>query len=199
MKGEILKRGAEAVLIREGDKVSKERISKGYRLKEIDEPLRRQRTKREANLLARARRAGLNVPNVLNLDEKNYTMEIDYIEGQRVDEVLTEDIAFLVGTEIAKMHNAGIIHGDLTSSNILIDGKKVSFIDFGLGELSQTVEKKGVDIKVFKDAISTTQGAEAPVYAAALLKGYERTASDGKEVLILLDKIEYRVSFEFKN
>ena len=65
-----------------------------------------------------------------------------------------KNISRNIGESIAKLHNCGIIHGDLTTSNLILEIDKIVFIDFGLGKNSDLVEDKGVDLLVFKKAIS---------------------------------------------
>ncbi|MFH1424243.1 MAG: KEOPS complex kinase/ATPase Bud32 [archaeon] len=192
MQSKFLKLGAEAKLTRKGDKLTKERIKKGYRLKEIDEPLRKQRTAREASLMDRARRAGVLVPKIYKVDKEKMSIEMDFLEAKRIDQVLTEELCAQTGAEIAKLHDADIIHGDLTTSNILVKEDGIYFIDFGLGEVSKSIEKKGVDLRVFKEAIRATKGEEADKYIDAAMKAYVENSESGAEVLKRLEKIETR-------
>ena len=64
-----------------------------------------------------------------------------------------EDIGAQVGKAVAKMHDGGLIHGDLTTSNILVrddDERTVVIIDFGLASNSIIAEDKGVDLYVLE-------------------------------------------------
>ncbi len=146
--------GAEAVIYEDGSKIIKDRIKKSYRLPEIDLPLRRQRTKHEAELLARAARVGVSVPVVISQDATVLTMEL--IKGTKVRDYLTkencEEICKSIGVSVSKLHLDNIIHGDLTTSNIIWSGKPV-FIDFGLGQVSPKTEDKAVDVHLFKECL----------------------------------------------
>lgn len=186
----VLKTGAEARLTLKNGKVVKERIKKGYRLEQIDLPLRKTRTKREARLIDKARRAKVNVPRIYSVE--GFTIEMDFIDGERIDKVLTKSLAKKVGEAVAKLHSDDIIHGDLTTSNILVKDNELYFIDFGLGEISNSHEKKGVDLKVLEDAITATQGKNAPGFIDEILNAYKKNATDSELVLSRLEKIEKR-------
>jgi len=216
-KGEkLLKIGAEARLTIEDGKVHKHRISKGYRVKAIDARLRKERTRSEARLIDGARRAGVETPIIFNVDDKEMTIVMELVEGVRVDKVLTKELCGQVGKEVAKIHNAGIIHGDLTTSNILVvDSElrefgaskprtsestkpRIYFIDFGLGEFSRSIEKRGVDLKVLEGSIIATKGEEAAVFVEAALDAYEKAAEDGLAVMERLKQIEKRGRYKKK-
>ncbi|KAG8734833.1 serine/threonine-protein kinase bud32 [Ceratobasidium sp. 414] len=99
--------------------------------------------------------------------------EEEYEEGDEQVEVdinvlketygLTEErLMELIGAEIAKMHRGDIIHGDLTTSNMMLRKKEGSeeaelvLIDFGLSFNSPLVEDKAVDLYVLERAFSST-------------------------------------------
>jgi Kae1-associated kinase Bud32 len=211
-KEKFLKLGAEARLTTKGDVLIKHRIKKSYRVKEIDEPLRKTRTATEANLMERAKRAKVTVPKILNLDKENTTIEMELINGKRIDLCLTSANAKKTGASIGKLHQAGIIHGDLTTSNILVSGswsvvhgkkKKLQttnhepqttiyLIDFGLGELSEAVEKRGVDVRVFKESINATKPDKLDVLMKAFWEGYKKECTEWEQVQERLGKIEKR-------
>lgn len=166
-------RGAEAVIYEDGNSIVKERLKKSYRLAELDEELRKQRTRREANLL---NKAPIPHPKLLSCDGKSKIV-MEKIKGEKLRDLLDENpgLARKVGELVAKMHNKNIIHGDLTTSNMILrpDGEMV-FIDFGLSFHSDKVEDKAVDIHLFKQALDSKH---FKVYDEALrefMKGYEK-------------------------
>lgn len=153
----IIKRGAEAVLYLEDDQLVKERIKKGYRLPEIDVKLRKLRTRKEAKLLSEARRVGVETPRISSVDEKDFKIKMDFIDGKRLKEFFndTDDenrkkVAEDVGRLVGILHKNGIVHGDLTTSNMILKDDKVFFIDFGLGEFSNRIEDLATDLSVLK-------------------------------------------------
>jgi len=143
----IIKRGAEAILYLENEKLVKERIKKGYRLPQIDTELRINRTKKEARLISEARRCGISTPRIISTDEENNKIIMEFIDGKRLKEFFNETsdeersrIAEKVGKSVGILHKNGIVHGDLTTSNMILKDGKVFFIDFGLGEFSKRIE-----------------------------------------------------------
>ena len=156
-KKKILAQGAEAIIYKDGDKLIKDRIKKNYRLPEIDERLRKQRTKEEAKLISTASRIGVPVPQIFEV-EKN-KLEIAFIDGVKVrdwldsDEKGIDEVCKQIGESLNKLHKSDIIHGDLTTSNLIKNGDKIYFIDFGLGNFSQRIEDKAVDLHLFKECL----------------------------------------------
>lgn len=124
MKEKIIQQGAEAILIQQDNKLIKRRIKKSYRIKEIDEKLRKQRTKSEAKLLGKASKL-ISVPEIIKVNEKEKEIDMQFIEGKKLSEHLDslenkEEIAEEIGKQVAKIHDADIIHGDLTTSNMIL-------------------------------------------------------------------------------
>ncbi len=122
MTDKILGRGAEAILIQEGNNLVKDRIKKGYRLAVLDEKLRKQRTKKEAKLLEKASFL-INVPKIIETDNKE-KIKMHFIEGKKLSDWLdklsnSEKICEEIGRQVALLHNSDIIHGDLTTSNMI--------------------------------------------------------------------------------
>src|SRR3989344_3155413 len=118
----IIARGAEAVITKENNTIIKTRIEKSYRHPIIDEKLRKSRTKAEAKLLEKASTI-IHVPKVLKTDEQRKTIELEFINGKKLSDSL-EKLNFIsvckqIGKSLAKLHDNNIIHGDLTTSNII--------------------------------------------------------------------------------
>ncbi len=189
----LMAQGAEGKLFEVDNKIIKDRISKGYRLPEIDAKLRKQRTKKEANLLDKANRIGINVPRVLNI--KDHILEMEKIEGIKVRDCLTSDVKLAeeIGKLAAKMHSADIIHGDLTTSNMINSNGKIYFIDFGLGDFSAKVEDKAVDLHLFKECVKSTHYEHWKACWEHFREGYEKENKElAKEVFARLEQVERR-------
>ena len=139
--------GAEAVVTIGRDWVCKERRGKCYRSPGLDRQLIRERTRIEARLISMARRAGVPTPIIRDITKDSIRME--KIEGPMLKECLEPDLVREAGRMIGRLHKAGIIHGDLTTSNILVHDGRCVLIDFGLSQVSTEVEPRGVDIHVF--------------------------------------------------
>ena len=148
---EEIAKGAEAVIYLDNQKIIKDRIKKNYRLDFIDEKLRLQRTKSEAKILTVLGRAGLLVPNVISA-EKNI-LNLEFIAGKKVRDILKPELCEQIGKTVRTMHSIDIIHGDLTTSNMLFHEGKIYFIDFGLGNFSKKIEDKAVDLHLFKECL----------------------------------------------
>ncbi|MFH7880765.1 MAG: KEOPS complex kinase/ATPase Bud32 [Candidatus Aenigmatarchaeota archaeon] len=200
---EVIKRGAEAILYLdffEGKKVLvKERIKKAYRIEELDLELRKERTRREAKLLVEARKVGVPTPQIFNVDENSGKIVMEYIDGLRLKDIVNslseseiEEIFQKVGENIGKLHSSDIIHGDLTTSNMILKDGKVYFIDFGLGFFSKRIEDKGVDLNLLKEAIKATHFSFLNLIWENIVIGYSRYFKEWKEVIKKVDEIEKR-------
>ena len=193
----IIQQGAEAIIIKNKNLIVKDRIKKSYRIQEIDEKLRKTRTKKETNLLEKASSI-INSPKPL-LTKNKFEIKIPYINGKKLSEhldklpdKLAKETCIKIGQSIAKLHDNNIIHGDLTTSNIILtnDGK-VWFIDFGLGFNSERFEDKAVDIHLLKQALEAKHFKNYKILTDEFLKGY-KTSKDFEKTLEQLEKVEKR-------
>lgn len=152
-------RGAEAVIYKVNDStLLKKRVRKGYRISELDTKLRKSRTKTETNLLRRARGAGVNVPKVFKI--KDFSFKMTYLKGFLLRDVIKtmkkkelQELFSKIGEQVSLMHESNIVHGDLTTSNMILVNGVVYFFDFSLGALSKKVEDKAVDLHLIKQAL----------------------------------------------
>jgi TP53 regulating kinase-like protein len=202
----IIKRGAEAVLYLDGENLVKERVKKSYRLQEIDEKLRKYRTRKESKLLEDARRVGVETPKIISTDEKGFKIIMEYVEGQRLKEFFNEtdnknreNVAELVGKSVGLLHKNGIVHGDLTTSNMVLKDNKVYFIDFGLGENSNRIESLATDLSVLKEAFKSTHFRYLNLLWNSFIKGYKQTNDNFNKVLETLNDIEKRGRYVRRN
>jgi TP53 regulating kinase-like protein len=185
-------RGAEAIISLENNEVLKDRIKKSYRLPLIDDKLRKSRTKREAKILKKISSL-IPVPTVLSTDNKE-KIKMQFIKGKKLSEHLdtlknAEKICEEIGSSIAILHDNDIIHGDLTTSN-LIYNKKVFFIDFGLSFHSHRIEDKAVDLHLLRQALEAKHFQKWEQFFSAVLKGYQ--TKDKTKILLQLKKVESR-------
>ncbi|WP_348613530.1 bifunctional N(6)-L-threonylcarbamoyladenine synthase/serine/threonine protein kinase [Halobaculum rarum] len=170
-------RGAEATVEVRGDEVVKRRLPKGYRHPELDATLRRDRTVAEARLLAAAREAGVPTPLVRDVDVAEATITMQFVGERDLAAALTADRARTVGEHLARLHDAGIAHGDPTTRNVRVgrtggsEDRRLFFIDFGLGFSSDHVEDYAMDLHVFEQSIEGT-ASEAGRLVAAVEDGY---------------------------
>ncbi len=190
----IVARGAEAVLRKEENVLIKERIRKGYRIEKLDIRLRRERTKHEESLMRQARRAGVNVPPVISSTE--FEIKMEFIDGPKIKDSINEKncrkLAEIIGKSIAKMHSFDIVHGDLTTSNMIKKQDEIYFIDFGLGFHSKKVEDKAVDLHLLKQALKSTHFRILEKAWKIILESYEKNCDCGKDVVKRMEQIEKR-------
>jgi TP53 regulating kinase-like protein len=164
----LFKKGAEASLYladwHQRRVIIKVRVPKKYRSPALDEQIRSYRTIHEPQLIHEAKAAGVPTPLIymVNVPESSITME--YIEGQQAKQLLNNitkvkrnDICVKIGKSVAQLHSHGLIHGDLTTSNMILNPKgKLFFVDFGLGEKNGELEAQGVDLHLLKRALQST-------------------------------------------
>jgi len=174
--------------------VKKQRVKKSYRIKNIDDRLISFRTKEEAKLMTEARQHGVSIPIIYDVDLKNGAITMEYLEGNRVKDILNDlseeertKLCNKIGQSIARLHNNDIIHGDITTSNMILLNDRVYFIDFGLGEKNSEIETKGVDLHVLMEAIESTHSKYSDCFKA-VLDGYKKELSDDAKPVI--NKIE---------
>jgi Kae1-associated kinase Bud32 len=200
----LLRKGAEAELYlskADGKQVLlKKRVRKGYRCNELDEEIRSSRTGLEARLLSEARKLGIRTPRVYSVDKVGSEIAMEFIEGSRVKDVLGRKnfkaICNKIGENIAKMHSFDLVHGDLTTSNILLHNNGLFFIDFGLGSRSRKVENKAVDLLVFRKTFEATHAELMPKGWEKIIEGYLAGMSpEGKRVVEHIAAIEKRARY----
>ena len=209
----FVKQGAEARVFKTEflgrPTIVKERFSKGYRHPALDKNLTTKRTNQEVRAIVRCRKAGVACPAVYFLDQQTHTIYMEDIVGAESvrdfiiratragdrDSVLR--VATLIGQAIARIHDADVIHGDLTTSNMLIRNAgdpiaaQVFLIDFGLSSLSSSAEDKGVDLYVLERAFLSTHPNSEAVFAQ-VLKVYQGTGRGASAALSKLDEVRLR-------
>lgn len=196
-KMKIIAQGAEAKIILINEKIVKDRIPKKYRIPELDNKIREQRTRKEAKLLAKASQI-ISAPKPLNLPDFGRMIHMPFIKGQKLSEKLDsfpiikqKQICRQIGESIAKLHEDSIIHGDLTTSNMILKQNKVYFIDFGLGFISNKVEDKAVDLHLLKQALEAKHFKNWEILVKEVFKGYQ-VSKNSKIVLERLKAVERR-------
>ncbi len=197
-------RGAESKLYRKEwlnlPALYKVRLPKSYRIKELDFQFRKQRTIYEARLLSKAKDAGVRVPLIYEIDIQNTTLVLEYLDGEilktllpKLDKKTCFSLSEKIGYFIGILHKHGIIHGDLTTSNIILlkEQNQIAFIDFGLGYISERLEDIGIDLYLLERAIRSTHIESFDIMWEAILQGYKKESPFGK---IIEEKIEEIIS-----
>ncbi|ALC43077.1 CG10673 [Drosophila busckii] len=217
MSLDIIKQGAEGRLYLGEFKgepcLIKERFVKKYRHPDLDAQITRQRMKAEAKAVGRCQSAGILTPRILHSDLNSHKLYMEFFENaqtakQYIQETVAdskseqaqqtlEQLCSRLGSIIGQMHSQNIIHGDLTTSNVLInpnanakDGYDIIFIDFGLSHYNQATEDKGVDLYVLERALLSTH-SEQPYLFEHILQAY-RTHCGQDEAAVLAKFEEVR-------
>jgi len=191
---EIIGQGAEAILYKEGDTVLKDRISKDYRVKEIDDSLRKARTRREAKVITKLAEIGIPGPKLIKMDDKKMQISMSFIPGDKLRDVLHKnhiEWSKEIGRKVAKLHANDIIHADLTTSNMIL-ANEIYFIDFGLSFISKKIEDKAVDLHLLDRALESKHHEIHSECWNAVLEGYKAEYAEAAEVLKRLEKVESR-------
>lgn len=186
--------GAEATIYLDKNKVIKKRIKKNYRIEEIDSALRKSRTRTEAKILEKI---SVKAPKLISTDREG-TIEMEFIEGTKVRDLLDKkpELCEEIGGKVAEMHNNEIIHGDLTTSNMILKDE-IYFIDFGLSYFSKKIEDKAVDIHLLKQALESKHYKVFEKAFKYFLKGYKK-ANKYKEIMQRFEIVEERGRYKKK-
>ena len=202
----LIKKGAEASLYLKNwnnrKVIMKKRLRKKYRNQELDNSIRSQRTINESHIIHKAKKAGVSTPTIFMVDVANSNIIMEYIKGKQIKEILEEvlkkernKICENIGEMIGKLHKNGIIHGDLTTSNmILTPYNKIVFVDFGLSERSIELEPKGVDLHLMKRTLNSTHFKHAKESYNSVMEGYSKimTKNELKKINKKIEEIEKR-------
>lgn len=202
----LIRKGAEASLFLEQwqgrQVVMKTRLPKRYRVARLDSAIRVARTSQEAHLLHDSKRAGVPTPAVYEVDIAACTIIMEYISGPRLKEAFfkmnqadLKRICALVGSLIGRLHLGGIVHGDLTTSNMILGNEaKLFFIDFGLSGYSSELEARGVDLLLMSRALKSTHFALYSEAFESVVDGYRRALGRDETEFVLekMHEIEKR-------
>jgi len=179
--------GAEAIIYEDNNQIIKDRIPKKYRIAVLDKSLRTSRTKREAKVLSQLPIPG---PQLIKVDGTKIVMS--KIPGKKVRDILEQNIPLAkeAGTLLATLHDKDIMHGDLTTSNMLFDDK-LYFIDFGLSQFSKKIEDKAVDIHLFRCALESKHPTIWEEAFTLFKIGYKQS-KNSEAVLARFEQVEAR-------
>ncbi len=200
----LLKKGSEADLLLidwYGKRaLSKLRTQRFYRNPILDKELRHRRTIHEAEMLSKAKEARIRSPYVYFLDTHRNEIIMEYIEGAILKSVFSADLALKLGECIAKLHSKNMIHGDITTSNFILENHSqnkhtdLAIIDFGLSFFSQRLEDMASDVRMLKEVLNSVH---YEIFDQAFLNFSEEYSSfspfgRGRKVLRKVDEIQSR-------
>eukprot|EP00455_Lapot_gusevi_P035544 TRINITY_DN3936_c0_g1_i1.p1 TRINITY_DN3936_c0_g1~~TRINITY_DN3936_c0_g1_i1.p1 ORF type:complete len:200 (-),score=17.82 TRINITY_DN3936_c0_g1_i1:125-724(-) len=183
--------------------IVKERFSKKYRHPDLDVKLTAQRVSWEVKSMMKCRKMGIDTPAIYLVDQDTNRIFMEHIEGITVKEFLFslenkdhDDLDWLassLGQCVAQMHDAGIVHGDLTTSNFMLRSPSNSLvvIDFGLSYNSNMPEDKAVDLYVLERAFISTHPSSEQLFSR-VLEAYKQHSKHSTVVLQKLNKVRAR-------
>jgi len=208
-KFSLVKQGAEARLYTgqflDQDVIVKERFSKKYRHPELDVTLTKERHRSECRALLKCKSLGVPAPTMYLCDNETSVIVMERFTNattarelinkllQENDQTNLEKLAQAIGSLVAKIHTGGLIHGDITTSNIMVEGvDKLYFIDFGLSFQEGVPEDKGVDLYVLERALVSTHPNTEALFQVILNAYKSASGNQGSEVLKKFEEIRQR-------
>ncbi len=195
-------RGAEADLflteIGPWKAVVKRRVRKKYRIPQLDQRIRSGRTIREANALSDAKRAGVRAPSVLSVDMEDFAFAMSFVDGELARSCLDQlprreqsRVLYAIGQQVGALHEAGLVHGDMTTSNIIISRNGLPFmLDFGMSSHSSDPEDRGTDLHLLQRSISTSHALDSRRSEKLIREGYRREFGDRQASISFLRQRE---------
>jgi bifunctional N6-L-threonylcarbamoyladenine synthase / protein kinase Bud32 len=190
--GETRRCGAEAIVTFHNGVAEKRRVSKRYRVPALDKRLITERTRAEARLIHAARKGGVPTPVMRDITDDTIVME--QVQGTLLTLDLSDNNVREAGRMVGLLHLAGIMHGDLTTSNLIVRGsdRKCVLIDFGLAQVTSEIEQRGVDIHVLFQTLESTAPDRSEDLKAAFAEGYRETFPGVGEVITREHEIRLR-------
>ena len=89
-----------------------------------------------------------------------------------------KDYFKIIGRYIAILHKNGHIHGDITTSNLIVTERdEIFLIDFGLHDYSDSIEDKSVDLHLLKRVLISSHGEDFNLCFSAFIEGYQKEYS----------------------
>ena len=197
----LINRGAEAdVYSTMWDKkkaILKIRKVKSYRNSLLDQKIRKQRTTRESQIISQVKSFGISTPLIYFMDINKCSILMQYIDGKIVRDLKGNDIVKVcseIGQIVGTMHKHGIMHGDLTTSNFILDKEKLFLIDFGLASRTEKPDDHAIDLRLFKEILNSAHAEVMEKSWKNFQKGYSKAVGMkySKKILNLVAVIESR-------
>ena len=200
MSKKLIAQGAEARILLDQNRILKQRFLKSYRIKEIDGKLRGFRTRREAKVLEKLQALNFPSPKLIKNDGKE-NLILEKIDGKLIKDILESSdykkLCSEIGRKIAILHNNSVIHGDLTTSNMIFN-KKIYIIDFGLSFFSVKSEDKAVDLHLLREGLESKHYKISEGCFECALGEYRSRAKNSHETLKRLQIVERRGRYRAK-
>ena len=197
----LIKKGAEGDLFftvwNKQKAVLKARKEKNYRNSQLDNRIRKQRTRRESEIISEVKSFGISTPLVYFVDTKNCTILMQYITGTLIHDLPKSELTLIckkIGQVVGTMHKNGVMHGDLTTSNFILSHGKLFVIDFGLAVRTKKPEDHAVDLRLFKEILNSAHVSVMKNAWKNFLQGYKTAVGISRfnKVTNLVSVIESR-------
>ncbi|HXQ92354.1 MAG TPA: KEOPS complex kinase/ATPase Bud32 [Nitrososphaerales archaeon] len=160
--------------------IRKKRIPKSYRIETLDKQLRERRTKEEVEILHTSKLAGVECPQIFFADPESSEIIMEYVPGILLKDTMNDkhfekrEVLEQLGRYASKLHAKGIIHGDLTTKNVILASDRMVLIDFGLAFISDRIEDKAEDLHLLKQVLKSSNSMRKAVDEFEdVMKGYE--------------------------
>ena len=163
-----LNEGAEAI-VTSGYWLGKPAIKKfrrprKWRHPELDSRLTKSRLTSEVRTLLKLQQLDFPTPSIFNLDLKNGIMFMEKVEGETLVIKLKNELSLIdskeifskLGALLRRLHLCGTTHGDLTTTNIILNEDRLVLIDYGLSQSTFEVESYGLDFHVLYECLQAT-------------------------------------------
>lgn len=199
----VVAKGAEALLYLEDwlglTVLVKERTPKSYRDPVFDRMIRIRRTINEARLMMDAADLGVKTPVVYDVDVVRTKIRMQYLNSPTLNSIiknsgysnLTKALMSKMGTLIGILHNEGILHGDPTPANVIVNNSDEYLIDFGLGEKlkptwdSKYLRKAAVDLNVLLRSLESNYGEYSEQFFNDFIDGYSNAVGRDKAASVV--------------
>ena len=197
----LINRGAEAdvysTVWNKNKAILKIRKKKSYRNSSLDQKIRKQRTIRESQIISQVKSFGISTPLIYFMDVSKCSILMQKIDGKVVRDLKDNDIVKIcgeIGRIVGLMHKNGIMHGDLTTSNFIVDKEKLFLIDFGLASRTEKPDDHAIDLRLFKEILNSAHAKVIEKSWKNFQKGYSKSVGTKycKKVLDLVAVIESR-------
>ena len=177
--------------------ILKIRKTKSYRNSLLDQKIRKQRTSKESQIISQVKSFGISTPLIYFMDVSKCSILMQKIDGKVVRDLKDNDIVKIcgeIGRIVGLMHKNGIMHGDLTTSNFIIDKEKLFLIDFGLASRTEKPDDHAIDLRLFKEILNSAHAKVIEKSWKNFQKGYSKSVGTKycKKVLDLVAVIESR-------
>lgn len=190
----LIGEGAEAKIYKTrifgNEVIVKRREKKAYRVSELDQRLRRERTSSEARIMLRLHRSGVKTPRIIAVGR--FSIYMERLHGRALKDIeVTQKHMGEVGRTLGRIHGLNVAHGDFTPANLMLCKDGLYVMDFGLAEATNSTEEKALDILLMKRSVPKA------LYSAFIVS-YSKAFGKAAETKKRLGEIEKRGRYQIR-